>query len=169
MKKKLLIVLALAVLLTPLIACGKSDFDRQRSAVVDYLTAFNKIYNDLDQTHSTIGPQPASGNPVQINNALTKMASAWQGAMQLVNSLKVPDNEAKAHCEGYQKFLQGNMDAIQKLKDAVGSGSQSGVSQAITSLSALQQQAPSINRSTEALMLKYNITDAEVNYKFRGK
>ncbi|MBI2847020.1 MAG: hypothetical protein HYX82_03970 [Chloroflexi bacterium] len=191
MKRLLLIVLAL-VSVTLFVACAPKPtptptsiptpaptptptFEQKRLETVSYLRAYNKIDNDLDSVASAI-QFPASSSKmtatelIQFNNALGQLITASQGALQRVDGLTVPNlDEARSHLQDTRRFIQDAIAAIQRMREAINSGNQSGLAQAINDFATLDNRASAINRATESLMLKYNITDTEVDYRFRGK
>ncbi len=97
------------------------------------------------------------------------MLSAYQGGLHRINELKAPTDEALAHSQAYKKWLRDMISAIQNLRVAISSGNQDTIAEAYDDLGKVGSQASPINRLTESIMVKYNIPDSEVNYKFRGK
>ncbi len=151
-------------------------FEQQRSITAEYLRAYNKIDNDLDQIVSTISftsstsSQSIFSDLIQLNNYWTQNITAYQGAIQRLDNVKVPEfEEIRNHFQASKKFMQDNVNGMQKIQSAVNAGNQDALNKSFSDLGNAVKQASTVNRMTEKLLLKYNITDTEVNYKFRGK
>ncbi len=189
MKKIITVLSIIMVLLIPLVAC-KPSFEQKRTEVVEYLTTFTKIDNALwESSYQTVNftklNQIINGitDFTKIDNALwesiyqtvnfTKLDQSITGitnAVQQTNSLKAPNiREANIHLQSYKQLLQNMLAWVQKVQTALSSGNEPSINQLKPELITMPQQLSSLNRSTEALMLKYNITYSEVNYKPRGK
>ena len=165
----------------------KPSFEQQRATVVDYLRAYNDVISDLNDTafKNPTSKNPTShiaepgllypissiyaGNILYTNSALAQLLIAFQGGLQRTSELSAPNDEAAAHLQAIKKYLQGMITAIQNLRAAISSGNQATTSKAYDGLIAASDQASPMNRLTESLMVKYNITDSEVNYRFRGE
>jgi hypothetical protein len=171
-RRILTIVLALLVLviMVSLASCSKSVADQQRPGILNYLIAFNKIDNGLTQTSAQIFTASASSDLAQFSDALNQGVVAMTGVLQSVDTLKTPEiADVKTHLADYRQLIQDTIDILQAFKAAILSGNQSAISQAENDLGNISQRDSTINRTTEALMAKYNITDAQANYTNRGK
>jgi hypothetical protein len=163
------LILAFLVLLI-LAACSKSIIEQQKPSVIAYLTAFNKIDNDLSQTSSQIFTSNAASDLMQFNSALKQGVTTMNGVIQSIDSLKVPDiADVITHLDTYRQLIQDTVNILQPFQAAVLSGDQAAINKAEDDLTAISQRDSTFNRSTEALMTKYHISDAQVNYKSRGK
>jgi hypothetical protein len=168
--RRILIFIMAAMILLSLASCSKSIIEQQRPAVMEYVAAFTKIDNDLSQTSSKIFDPSAASDLIQFNNALNQGVTAMNGVIQSLDAVKPPDiPEVKTHLDNYRQLIQDSITILQTFKTALLAGDQTGITQAENDLAAIAQRDSSLNRSTEALMLKYNISDAQVNYKSRGK
>ena len=172
MKKFVFINLIIAIVVSVVGCSCKPAFEQQREATVEYLRAYNEIDNDLDDVLDSI---MSSLEPtlvpdlLQLDRVLTQWLSAYQGGLYRINELKAPTDETLAHIQAYKKWLQDMISAIQRLQVAFSSGNQDIIAKAYGDLDNVGSQASLMNRLTESLMVKYNIPDTEVNYKFRGK
>ncbi len=159
MLKKSLALLALCALIISMAAC-KPSFAGQRASVIEYLTASNKILNDLDKAVN-LG---LNSRQVEL---LNKQIPAYQAAIQSEKSLKVPSiDEVETYHQAVLKFLQDWLAiSIQQLADIKsGGGDPQTEGKAFTEIS---WQFQSSLVSMEAIMKKFNITDPEVGYTFR--
>lgn len=180
MKKRSVIFAALAFLT---LASGCSaprqstqslvPFEKQRTAAVEYLKAFNRVDNDFSQTVSSIDYSPSAGgtpNLLQFNSAVNQLLTTFQGALERTNELRAPNVEgASAHLAAYKKMLQEGIASLRDLQTAISAGDQAKTSAAVGRWANVGQQMSACNRLTEALMLKFNVPDKEVDYQFRGK
>jgi hypothetical protein len=167
--RKALMIVVVLIMLIPVVACSQPSFEEQRTSVVEYLLALNKIDNDLYKVSSQIIVQGEMSNLLQINNALNQVLIAANAAMQRASSIKPPDiDDAKKHLQDYKQLVEETLKTFKNLQSAISTGNQADVTKAAADLTTMSQHSSSFYRSTEALMLKYNITDSEVNYKYRG-
>lgn len=141
----------------------QSSFEHQRTVVVDYLRAYNEIDNDLDETLDAVISSPV------VYTVLPQLLTAYQGGLKRTNELKPPTEEIVEHHQSFVQFLERNITAIQNLQAAILLENQTAITKAFDELEFAQSQASPMNRITEDLMVKYNIPDSEVNYRFRGK
>jgi hypothetical protein len=149
-------------------------FEQKRSAVVTYLRAFNNIENDFDSAFSQVVP-PSSMNSaadfVAWTAAVNKWVTAIDGAISRLAELKPSALEpsTSTHLQQARSYYQSIRTILKALLDAVAAGNAAGILQKVNELSATDAVGSALNRTTEQLMLRYNITDSEVNYRFRGK
>jgi uncharacterized protein YoxC len=172
MKKFVFINLIIAIVVLAVGCSCESTFEQQRESAVEYLRTYNEVDNDLDDVVDSIitSLEPTLvPNLLQRHRTLEQFLSAYQGALHRVNELKAPTDETLAHIQAYKKWLQDMISAIQDIQLAISSGNQNTIAEAFSNLDYVGSQASSMNRLTESLMVKYNIPDAEVNYRFRGK
>jgi hypothetical protein len=159
--KKISIWLFFALVIVIGFTACKPSFEQQRALSVEYLTASNKILNDLDKTVNL-------GLDMRKIDHLNQEIPAYQGAIQSVKSLKVPNiDEAEEFQKALLKFFQDWL-AIKEQQLAglqSGGGNQRAEGQA---LSEVIEQLRSSLTIAESIMQKYNITDSEVGYTFRS-
>ena len=170
--KKLAFLIVILAIVIPAVGCSSEPtFEQQREATVEYLRAYNEIDNDLDDVMDSIMSTYTPAlvpDYFQLNRVVTQSLSAYQGGLNRIHELEAPTDETLAHIEVYKKWLQDMISALQNLQSAISSGNQDDVNEAFEDLDNVGSQASQINRHTESLMVKYNIPDNEVNYKFRG-
>ena len=158
----------------PATATPTPTFEQQRAAVAGYLRALNKIHNDLYQVNSAISWPSTSeygtaAGLLQLNSGSTQFLTAAQGELKRVDEVKVPElAEARAHFQDFRNMLGQGITAVQKLQAAINAGNPVAIQASFNELAALRGQELAVNRFTETLLLKYNIPDAEVDYRFRG-
>jgi hypothetical protein len=167
MKKTLAFVLVV-VLLMSAIACSKPSLEQQRADLIEYLAAFNNIDDEFAGSYAEIqssGPADA----LQFNNAVNQMLIVWDGAMQSLTSLKTPDiAEVKTYLATYIQLMQDEKTAFKDIQTAVNAADPAAIKQAVDKLGTIKTRVTAFYRTTEALMLKYNISDSEVGYQYRG-
>lgn len=182
------LLVSMTIILLSILGCSKPTptpipatvtptptFEQQRAAVAGYLRALNKIDNDLNQVTAAINWPQASqygsaAGLLQLNSSLTQLLTASQGALKRLDEIKVPElAEVRAHFQGYWNALGRVMTATRKLQAAISAGNSVVIQESLNDLTASSAQGSAVNRSTEALLLKCNITDTEVDYRFRGK
>ena len=83
--------------------------------------------------------------------------------------MKAPNIDTQEHLQSFKKWIQDNIAAVQSAQAAISSMNQTALEKAFSDWGNVGSQASQIIRATESLMVKYNISDSEVNYKFRGK
>lgn len=154
-------------------------FEQTRTAVALYLRTFNRIDNDHTQVSQEI-QVPLSGaedfsrmsaaDLMRLNRSLGQLVTASQGALQRTEDIVPPDvEEVAAHLQAYQQWLRDETSAIESIKGAFLAGDEMAWVRAVTHLLLLSDKAYALNRSTESIMAKFNISDAEVDYQFRGR
>lgn len=169
--KKLLVCLSLLVPFILVAACGNNP-GPQRSAIVEYLKAFNQIDNDLADTYSGVIDSIASWASCQVPPAggIAQIAAAFEGGQKKLLALNVPDiPEVRAQYESSQRILALEITSLRGMEAGLNTANQTAYAQAYNSFLEANQQAREVHQAIESLMEKYKITDTEVNYRFRGK
>jgi hypothetical protein len=165
----IIIVIALFLALISIFSFNRSsspNYGEQKSEVMEYLVAFNIIDNDLNPglinlTIPSTVPQPELYIFTFQYNLLTR----YQAGLKLTNALKPPNiDQAESHHESYKLLLEEVIAETRILLD--GSFSKDNT---VQTLSALKQRGSTMNRLTEALIKKFNISDETADYRFRGK
>ena len=147
-----------------------------RPSVLAFLTAFNEIevHRALDSTSTlieAIEPDTRLTDIHAINGALTNLASDTEDMQSRLNepSRIINGPQFTAHLKTVYAYLNGVRDTCLNLKNAFSSANPDEISAAKSAVDALKNEATEINRATEALMQKYDVSDAEVNYQYRGR
>ena len=167
------IILVSATLLTT--SCAqKATFEQKRSDVVTYLRAFNTIENSFGETISQVALPRSSktaANLIAFNAAITRLLTAYDGAISRLAELKPSSLETSTntHLQQARFLYQSQRSLVNELRDAIAIGNATSIAQKVTELAAADSATSSMNRDTEQLMLQFNISDTEVNYRFRGK
>lgn len=170
MKKVFYVVLSIAVLSLLFSTACSSTFNEERTAVVTYLTDFNQIDSDLNQTLSSALTFASLSSVEGGINAVHQVTLSEEGAMQRLYSLEVPNiAEVKSQYDAYMSVLETQNIIIQKVKTAIANGDQLGGMAAYNEFNATSSQVSSVHRAIESLMAKYDIIDSQVNYQMRGK
>lgn len=153
------------------------SFEQKRTDVLRYIKAFNSIENSFNDTYSRLQlPGATSGiGPLAANSAFnqfyTQVATANDGALSRLGELLPSslDSDTAVHLEKAKSvYRQASVNAT-NIKEAYASGDQTRFLKVIEQAQALNSEASAVNRATEQLLLKYNISDPEVSYRFRGK
>jgi hypothetical protein len=151
----------------------KPSFEEQRILIIQYLTAFNKIYNDAARSTSSIinAPSNLSQSTTDVTlNGIGQFMIVYEGWLNRLNELHAPEiDEAKTHLDAFKIILSDSITLFKNLQKAVIENNEGAFNQGSSSFQALLSRESLFNRTTESLMLKYNIPDYEVNYSQRGK
>lgn len=191
--RKGLVSLAFALLIPLFAACGAAatptpsptttplptptptpTFEQKRSDAVHYFKAFNAIDNSLDDTVSQITlPETATSaaDLLKFNSAVKLFITALDGAIQRLAELQASafEPETSSHLQKARTVAQQARNTLDRLQRAISAGDQSQIAEQVRNLDASYSDASAVNRATEQLLLKYNITDGEVGYRFRGQ
>jgi hypothetical protein len=101
---------------------------------------------------------------------ISQIVVAFEDGQRKLTALKAPDLPAiKSQYESSKKILAIRIASLQDLQSGLTSDSPTASAQAYTAFLEANGQAAAVHRDIESLMAKYNITDTEVNYRFRGK
>lgn len=73
----------------------------------------------------------------------------------------------QAHMQAVYNYLGRIMSAIGDMREAIASSTPEAISLEINKLQALNQEAAGVDRDTEALMDRFNLSDEDVEYKYR--
>lgn len=147
------------------------SFAEQRAQAVSFLRQLNQAGNNFGDALSSAGlnQKIASGNVLQINAALTTWTQLLDGYQRQVSGLvaapEVPETAALKDTD--VRRIARIQQAVQQLRAAVQSGSQSELLQAVQQMAQLDND-PDAKRSHEqeqALLAKFNIPDVEVSYR----
>lgn len=155
-------------------ATPTATFEQKRTDVVAFLKAFNAIDNSLTATVDQIQfPTSATSaaDLLALNAALTKFITAVEGARQRLAGLKPSTLEAETgvHLQKTIAFIDKARQAAADLLKAIAGGDQANIQKQSAILESSENEGSTINRATEALMLKYNISDNDVDYRSRGQ
>lgn len=181
-----LLLASITIILLSMLGCSKPSatttpatatptFEQQRAAVAGYLRVLNKIHNDMYQVTSAISWPRVSeygtaAGLLQLNSGSTQFLTWSQGAVKRLDEMKIPEiAEVRAHFQDFRNVFGQGITVVQKLQAAISAGDSVAIQRSFNDLTTLGAQESAVNRSTEALLLKYNITDSEVDYRFRGK
>jgi hypothetical protein len=149
------------------------SLEQKRSDVLKYLVAFNGIENNVEDAASKIVFPTAINNTADLtawNTGETSLLAAYDNAIKLLGDLKPSSLETAtaAHLQQARSFYQSERTAEKAYNDAVNTGNNADIDLKWKDLNALDEAASALNRATEQLMQQYNISDAEVSYRFRG-
>ena len=153
-------------------ACHSGSFGKPWT-VEQYLSSFNKIDNELNEVASKVSfsdfPYPINDSP-ELNNSLESLSFAYRRALQKTGSLKAPDIAGvEAHLAAYTQFLQDMISPLQDIELALALGDDEAYGQGLHRCAALSAESSSCRRLTETLMQQYDITDTQVDYRYRGE
>lgn len=73
----------------------------------------------------------------------------------------------QAHMQAVYNYLGRVMGAIGNMKEAIASSNPETISAEIGKIQAINQEAAGIDRETEELMKRFNLSDEDVEYKYR--
>jgi len=106
-----------------------------------------------------------------FNAGLTQLSTALDGANRRMDELSPArtEPETATHLEKAKARYRSTRQTLDALKQAMASGGQQADPQLLSKLQAVAADASALNRATEQIMLKYNVADGEVSYKFRGE
>jgi hypothetical protein len=168
--KKIISVLLIAVLLLPTLGCQTNN-NPQRAEMLDYLKLTCDTLNDLPQASQYANPsKDLSAVNTQVSVVLSQNIGKYQDGLQRTKNEKVPDiADAKTVHETGVSLVSDTLSILQKMKTALDAGNQAAWTQSVDDYTALLPRVSSFYRLIESLLSKYNISDTEVNYKFRGK
>jgi hypothetical protein len=140
---------------------------------------FNRIDNDHTQVSREIQvplseaedfSRMSAADLMRLNRSLSQLVTAGQGALQRTEGIPLPGvEEVAAHLQAYQQLLRDETSAIESIKEAFLAGDEMAWVQAVTHLLLWGDKAYELNRGTESIMAKFNISDAEVDYQFRER
>jgi hypothetical protein len=166
--KNILVLLGLGLLVSALVVTACSS--PERSQVANYLSELDKIDNALNQTAGSVLASTDTSDPVAISDAVNKYTSAIQSAIQGLDTLTVPAiPDVQSQFNAYKSALQARLDALKQLEGAMVHGDDAGYNDAYNQFVDAGKGISGSYRLFEALLNKYNLTDAQVNYKSRGK
>ena len=173
------IMLALLLILGVLaaVACGSEKssptFEQKQSAVIIYLKAFDDIDNSLTDVFDNIQFPSSYSNIADLltyNVALSQSVIALDGAEARMKELHpsplVP--ETADHLQLAKNLMLTVREFLVSMQEAISAGDQTGIAQAADMSQIIVKQGRERNEATEQLLLKYNISDAAVNYQQRG-
>jgi hypothetical protein len=169
--KNILVIILAAVMIFSAISC-QADTTQQRSAMLDYLRSANVILNSLPQASEANNPVKDLNafNQQQAKLTLAKNIKIYQEGLQKVQSELVPDiADAKSFHQTALSLVGDTAGVLLKMQTALNSGSQDAWAQSVDDYMAHLPRVPDFYRLIESLLSKYAISDAEVDYRFRGK
>jgi hypothetical protein len=116
MKAVLYVFLSLAVLTLFFCAACSSSSQIERQAIVAYLTDFNRIDNDLNQSlSSALGSASLLSSAEKATETIIQVASAEQEAMQRLSSLSVPDiAQARANMTPTSRYCKHRVTSYRR-------------------------------------------------------
>lgn len=170
--KKILAILLSVILLIPAAACQSGPDQQQRTAMLEYLRSGNVTLNSLPQASQYSNPAKdlKAVNQSQLNSIFTQFIAKYQDGLQNVKSEKVPDiADAKSFHETSIALISDSLIMSQKMQTALNSGDQAEWAQSVDEYVAFLPRVTAYYRLMESLLSKYNISDSDVDYKFRGK
>jgi len=166
-------ILVIAVTLILSACTSKPSFEKQRIATVEYLRTFNKIDSDVNQVGASVMSSSFSPTTLKL------LISALQGALQRCDGLKPQNIDTATHIDNYKRYLNTSITTLQNqlkmlsdvetIKNASDEEFKRMLAQLDADSNSLNTGQAEIWRLTESIMVKFNITDQEVNYQFRGK
>jgi hypothetical protein len=138
---------------------------------VRFLRELNQASNNLNDTFASAGldVKLASGDSLQINAALTSFVAQLEGYIRQVNETAAPA-EVRETAEIKAATSQSAFKfqtVIQSLRAAIQAGNAAEITRLVPQLDALERD-PEVTRPDtlqQALLTKYNIPDAQVNYR----
>jgi hypothetical protein len=162
------------------LATAQGNLEKQRPEVVTYLTVFDEIMNDLMKAWTKTyefewnDKKSYSENAFAFSDVTSQYIDALNGIRLRLNSINSPDIfEIKAHLDSAIKWIMDTTTFTGNLQAALSSGDYNIIVKEADDSTALEKsvtdQFSSLNRSTEALMTKYSISDSEIDYKLRGQ
>ncbi|MDD4859140.1 MAG: hypothetical protein PHR56_02930 [Dehalococcoidales bacterium] len=143
--------------------------------VVEAFRAFNSI--EFHQTlRSIITSMPAFNNETTLANIQT-FAGELPQAMANLKGIQTNINEIfhkyefpwlQAHLRAGFVYLDQIHKALANMQEALASNKQENIIERAKAIKMLEKLALVLNQETEALMLKYNISDENANYRYRS-
>lgn len=145
-------------------------FERKRSDVARYLTAYNKIVNDLEAAVNALG-EPNISDLLAFNRFVDQALVAVKGGQSRLQELQSASTEPQtaAHLSQTRALVDEFVASLSNLKAAISSGDQAKLTSSVNSVQSIEAKGSAVNRATEALLSAYNIPDADVDYKSRGE
>jgi hypothetical protein len=141
--------------------------------VLAYLKAFDAVDNDASTALNAItfpDTVTTAADLLAWNASITKMLTAVDGAISRFSTVQptalepATDTHLKQAIAAYQSLRT----ALKALQDAVAAGNSADILQKADDLNAVEAAGSAQNRTTEQLLLQYNITDTDANYLSRG-
>lgn len=146
-------------------------FQQQRDTAVRFLRQLNQASNNFEDAFDSAGldQKLASGNLLQINAAFTTVTQQLDGYQKQISGIVAPPEvqEAAGLMAASLSLANKLQQALQQLRSAIQSGSESEVLRAIQQFDQLDRD-PDAKRPDEleqSLLAKFNIPDSEVNYR----
>ena len=145
----------------PLALAGLRDFDaidihKTLASVIASMPKFDSDTRLAEvQTFSTalsIGITEIKATQEALKNVFSKHNISW----------------FHAHIRAAFICLDRVSATLTRTKEAIGSNAPEKIAAEISAIMALQGEAAYLNRTTQELLRKYNISDEEANYKYRG-
>ena len=147
-----------------------------KPTVLAYLRAFNDIGVHI-VLHSKIksisipGPDTPFAQLQAIIATLTTAVSEVEDTRHRLTDVAMTGSGewVSAHITTVFEYLNEMHKACDGLRDAISAASSEEIASTARAMDALESEAASVNRATEELMPTYDISDEEVNYRYRGR
>lgn len=147
-----------------------------RPPIVSALKEFNtlEVHEPLDQV---LNSMPEFGPETRLADLESFVAILESGISQATSTQttlnaqyrEAPNPKVRGHVEETYRYLDAVVAAFTRMKEAVGASNSDEIHEAATNIRNLKTVASGLNRETEDIRSGRSISDAEVDYAYRGR